>query len=658
VHITDANIEAFHHTLSPEVAADVVRRVAGRRDALLRRSPATPDEERELTELLRASAADPDDARAAVAVLQSADGFYDYARYRWAVDRIVAWMTALGCLGVPGQFRHGFELRVDGSCNLSSTADLADLARLERINRPFQRYYVERLLPALLETGPDLVGLNVTYTAQLPFALWIGHLVREAGAARWIVCGGTEVSDVWKYLADRPRFFDVFAAFDAAVVGEGESEFVALLDSLERHAAPRGSGSTLANPRYGAAHSEAPAPRLRVEPLAAIPRPDYSDLPWDLYLSPHRFVYYSPTRGCYWNRCTFCDYGLNGDAPTSPWRQDRLPRILDDLEEIAGFAEFVYFSVDVLAPAMQLRLAEGLIARGIELRWGAEIRLEHYWDAEKCRTLRRSGCVAVSVGFESACQRILDLIDKGTRTPEVLETIRNLHQAGVAVQMMGFTGFPTETFAEAQESIAFLERHRDLWTFGGLGTFILTAGAIVARDPERFGVSDVRGRADDDILRSLQFDAQPRLTEDEDEKLDAGARRLRAGALPRPWLGGVDTPHSYFYHARFGAAVRAAMAEAAAAAERQPGPWRLNGRLLRLPRGCTLVRADGRMFGISARTATYLAALDEAGDPAAAAGSAQLREGEARLTWELALRNRFVLPPGVAGERPPAVARR
>lgn len=98
--------------------------------------------------------------------------------------------------------------------------------------------------------------------------------------------------------------------------------------------------------------------------------PDFSGLPWDLYLSPEKFVYYSPTRGCYWNKCTFCDYGLNTDGPTSPWRQDTADTMIADVTELAKFAKFIYFSVDVLAPATILRFAEKVVERGLDFRWG------------------------------------------------------------------------------------------------------------------------------------------------------------------------------------------------------------------------------------------------------------------------------------------------
>jgi radical SAM superfamily enzyme YgiQ (UPF0313 family) len=93
----------------------------------------------------------------------------------------------------------------------------------------------------------------------------------------------------------------------------------------------------------------------------------------------------------------------------------------------------VYLSVDVLAPAMQHGLARRVSATGLDVQWGAEVRLERFWTAEKCRDLREGGCVAVSVGFESACQRILDAMDKGTEIETMRRTIRHLAEAGIAV---------------------------------------------------------------------------------------------------------------------------------------------------------------------------------------------------------------------------------
>ena len=43
------------------------------------------------------------------------------------------------------------------------------------------------------------------------------------------------------------------------------------------------------------------------------------------------------------------------------------------------------------------------------------------------------------------------------------ETMKNFAEAGIAVQLMAFSDFPTETSAERNETAKFIELHKDHW---------------------------------------------------------------------------------------------------------------------------------------------------------------------------------------------------
>jgi anaerobic magnesium-protoporphyrin IX monomethyl ester cyclase len=540
--IVDVNVEAFHYSYRPGAAAWLAAGIAAvRADA----AGELAGSEMMRAAMLQVGEPDPAAVRSAVELLQDPGRFYDYNLYRQAVDQVQAWMNCLGAMGFPGQFRNGFGLGPLPQFMNGRAATMADHRGLARINRPFEPYYEDVLAPRVRDGKYDLVGINITYAWQLPFALWIARLVRRCLPSAFVIAGGTEVADAWKYSLDRATFAELFDDFDATVVGEGEAAYVAILESRRLGRLPEGEPNIHLHPKYGARRMLP----IRYERLADIPVPDFSGIDWRQYLSPEPFVYYSPTRGCYWNKCTFCDYGLNGDSPTSPWRQSQEDRMIEDVRAISAHSRFIYFSVDVLAPATILRFAERAVEERLDIRWGAEIRLEKYWSAERCALLRRSGCVAVSVGFESGNQRILDLMVKGTTPAQVKRTIEAMHAADIAVQMMGFTGFPTETYEEARDSIDFLADNRDLWTFGGLGEFVLTPGAIVAKDPARFGISNVRPVEQSGIARTLDYD-EP-VSQAARDAVSQEKRRLHAGPYERPWLGGTDTPHSFFYHDRF-----------------------------------------------------------------------------------------------------------
>jgi anaerobic magnesium-protoporphyrin IX monomethyl ester cyclase len=540
--IVDVNVEAFHYSYTPGATAWLEAELAAVR-AGAGRDPAK-------SAIIQAGllqVGDPDAAavRSAVGLLQDPARFYDYDLYQRSVDQIQAWMNCLGAIGFPGQFRSGFQLGIMQQFIDGPASAMTDHRGLERINRPFEPYYEEVLVPRIRAGGYDVVGINITYAWQLPFALWIGRLIRRCAPSAFLIAGGTEVASAWKYSLDRATYAALFDDFDATVVGEGEAAYVAILESRRRGTLPEGEPNIHLHPRFGARRSLP----FKYTELGGLPVPDFSGIDWSQYLSPEPFVYYSPTRGCYWNKCTFCDYGLNSDSPTSPWRQTREERMVEEVRAISKHSRFIYFSVDVLAPATILRFAERAVEERLDIRWGAEIRLEKYWSRERCELLRRSGCVAVSVGFESGNQRILDLIDKGTTPAQVKQTIEAMHDADIGVQMMGFTGFPTETFEEARESIDFLADNRELWTFGGLGTFVLTSGAIVAKDPGRFGLSNVRPAAHEGVARSLDYD-EP-ISRAAHDAVEREKQRLQSSHYDRPWLGGTDTPHSYFYLDRF-----------------------------------------------------------------------------------------------------------
>lgn len=538
--IVDANIEAFHYSLLPEEAGLLALDYAAT-------SPRNPTEE---AAHWRASGADARDTRTSVSILQNPELFYDYPTYRWAVERVVSWMQYLSATGVPGSFgeQSGFRFGDTDLINWFSIKDLRDPERLQLINRPFRRYVSNSLLPRL--DGGTLIGVNITYQEQLPFALYIIDKIRDRYPDVEIVVGGTEVSAVYKYLPDKIRLFEVFDRVDFAIVGEGESAYE---EVLREHI----TGQKIIHPNvfHNGPSSRLAKPLLaHYEPIKRIPAPSYTPLPWDQYLSPSRYAYYSPTRGCYWNKCTFCDYGLNFDSPTSPWRQNSVDKMVADAWKISQEAEFFYFSVDVLAPAAMLRFAERVKEEQIPIKWGAEIRLEHYWSPERCQTLREGGCIVVSVGYEAGTQRVLDLIDKGTTPDGVADTIKHLHEAGIGVEMMGFTGFPSETFDESLESINFLKRNREYWTFGGMGEFLLTAGSMIAKEPSKYGITDVAPRDGDDILSILNFRDTAQTKEQKDAVTHQRAS-LQSWPFARPWLGGIDTPHTYFYHDKFGTKV-------------------------------------------------------------------------------------------------------
>ncbi|MBM4373415.1 MAG: radical SAM protein, partial [Deltaproteobacteria bacterium] len=299
-------------------------------------------------------------------------------------------------------------------------------------------------------------------------------------------------------------------------------------------------------------------PAAPLADLAGVPRPAFEDLPLGRYLSPEPVLPYDASRGCFWGRCAFCHYGPVA-CGTAAYRERPMGSIGEDLAHFRTLgARVVYLSHDTLAPALGDRLAGLVEDRLPGLRWASDLRPDRVLDPGRCARWARGGALAFSLGLESGSQRVLDLMDKGLRVEEASAAVRSLAQAGLAVEAMLFLGFPTETAAEARKTLEFLDEHHPFLSLFMCGTFGLTEGSRVAREPGRFGVEEVY-RVQGDELRTALFwtPGRPGPTPRERQVLEARLEALSARwrLRPYPWAGSLSTAHTLLWVDRHGPAV-------------------------------------------------------------------------------------------------------
>ncbi|MGD0098389.1 MAG: radical SAM protein [Terracidiphilus sp.] len=74
--------------------------------------------------------------------------------------------------------------------------------------------------------------------------------------------------------------------------------------------------------------------------------------------------------------------------------------------------------------------------------------------------LREAGCAEVWMGVESGSQLVLDAMDKGLRISAVVTARNRLKEAGIRACYFLQFGYPSETWTELQETIAFVRETR------------------------------------------------------------------------------------------------------------------------------------------------------------------------------------------------------
>jgi hypothetical protein len=222
--------------------------------------------------------------------------------------------------------------------------------------------------------------------------------------------------------------------------------------------------------------------------LDHLPTPDFSLLPMDRYLAPDKIICLAPTRGCYYNKCAFCNYSF---IKLTPYRMRSPALIAEDVAAIkAATGQDVFsFETDVILPKDLGAISEALLRRGTAITWHGVARFEKGFTPELMRTMRDAGCVRLYMGLESANDRTLAAMRKGTDSARISTILRLCYDAGIAVEAGVFSGFPSETPDEADETYRFIHDHADVISRADAGTFRLLKGSPIADEPEGYGIT-------------------------------------------------------------------------------------------------------------------------------------------------------------------------
>jgi hypothetical protein len=403
-----------------------------------------------LRRAIRTVAADPPP-------LRRADTYASRFRYSSAVAHLE---TALAGASAPFP---GIRLRVayvdvEGHRPESS----ASLATLAARPSPFDDYFREELLPALARDGVTHVGLSLTFQNQAFGAVRLAALLRERlpGVVRLL---GGPLLTCW-HAAGAPLDGPAFGLFDRLLPAGTEAELAALAAEL---------GGTGAAPPLGG-------------PLTC----GLDETPWGDYLAPQPTVPAAFGRGCSWRRCTFCPDHLHG--PHRPCGEEALA---DFARRVAGRfpgGAMLHLTDSALPPAHLARLAEVIRRERLPLRWHGFVRVERdFGDPDFARDLAAGGCAMLQLGIESGSPRLLGLMGKGAGPERSRAALRALSAAGIRSQVYLLFGLPTETDADRELTLAFVEEEAACIHDLNHALLNLPRRSPMHRDPARFGITEI-----------------------------------------------------------------------------------------------------------------------------------------------------------------------
>jgi anaerobic magnesium-protoporphyrin IX monomethyl ester cyclase len=293
--------------------------------------------------------------------------------------------------------------------------------------------------------APDLIGMT-GMTPVIDNALRTVKICRKY--AKYIVIGGPHVSVAGK------RIFEQFPDIDYAIQGEGEINFLSLLNAIEKN--------TDINDISGLITKEFENPPAQfIHDLDSLPFPARHLLPNDKYkyiFSRGKVTTMFTSRGCPYH-CIFCDKAVFG----SRWRGRSASNVVDEIEQIVRDFEIksivFYDDLFTLKKERVKEICKGILERGLQIEWKCEGRV-NLADEETLKWMKEAGCSMIAYGVESGNQKGLDYLNKGTNRDQIRRAFELTRNARIKPMAYFILGIPVETYDDELGTIEFAKELR------------------------------------------------------------------------------------------------------------------------------------------------------------------------------------------------------
>ncbi len=330
-----------------------------------------------------------------------------------------------------------------------------------------------------IHTGYDLVGLSVCFN-QLFASLLVAKLLKERNSDPAIVFGGSSCVGKMGH-----SLLDNFPWIDFVIDGEGEKPLHRLCRFLA------GRTSRLSRQIVSRTGNVPSVSDVEIKDLNRLSPPDYEDYFTEMnsFFQSEPFIPTLPiefSRGCWWNKCTFCNLNLQ-------WRHYRSKSSDRCIAEVKMLAKKHHcLSFTFTDNALPLKESDSFFNRmaeeEVDYRFFAEIRA--ITDRNRIKQYRLGGLSSIQVGIEGLSSSLLKRLGKGTTAIDNIAVMRNSAESGITLDgnlIIEFPGSTEEEVDETLHALDFVLPYHPLIS----ASFFLGHGSPVYNHPKIHGIQAV-----------------------------------------------------------------------------------------------------------------------------------------------------------------------
>lgn len=209
--------------------------------------------------------------------------------------------------------------------------------------------------------------------------------------------------------------------------------------------------------------------------------PDFSDFDKEDYLTKEIVLPLRTSFSCYYKQCAFCTHHKSQNYRELPMNEIKEAIMKNKINH-------VYFFDDMISKKRLLELSETL--KPLNIKWWCQLKPTKDL-IEIFPQLYDSGLRSVSWGVESANQRILNLMTKGTNVEDISKVLEASHKAKIINLIYFILGFPSETKEELMDTVKFIEKNKEYIDLVSTSLFGLQRGSKIFENPKAYEISEV-----------------------------------------------------------------------------------------------------------------------------------------------------------------------
>lgn len=324
--------------------------------------------------------------------------------------------------------------------------------------------FLNKQIDQILSHSPEWIGLSVFSVNSVISTVNFLSILKEKAPNQKVVAGGMGLSSFG--LGGNSNFGEFLikeGLITTYISGEGEQAILNLFKT--------GQGSKFTP---------------QIDNLDELAFPNYDDFDFSLYPGDENMSYITGSRGCV-RACTFCDIN-------SLWKKFRY-RSGNSLaqEMVEGYQKYgtidFYFTDSLINGNMKefIKLLDNVIEykeNGLlpeDLMFGGQFiaRPKARFPEEYYDKMQRAGVYNISVGMESASDRVLADMRKGTTRKDHDFMMEMLQKYGIRINLLMLIGYPTETEEDFEDTMQMIRDYKKYSDSGIIWGIVLGKTMVV-----------------------------------------------------------------------------------------------------------------------------------------------------------------------------------